>query len=181
MAPELEPSQVHDIELLFREARQRERRRRLRYLSAALLVLAVGALASSVWANAIGSPRAVSGRAIPLVAKGGEVKMLACSGSPVVKPRSFIISCADAGARLTDTHWSNWGPSEASGTTRFALNLCMPYCAASPISYFPASTVRLSAPVTTKHGTFFSKLVVRYRLHGRAKIFAISWKGDPSL
>jgi hypothetical protein len=64
--------------------------------------------------------------------------------------------------------------------TSFALNLCTPYCAASPISYFPHSSVTLSAPVKTRHGRLFSKLVVRYIHRGKATSFIFSWAGDPS-
>jgi len=179
-SPEVPPSQVHDIEVLFKEARRRERRRRLRYAGATLLTLAIGAVALGIWSNAFGSPPPVSGTKTPLVATNGAVKVLACNGTSLAKPRTFIISCADANALLTDTRWSTWGTREAAGVTRFGLNLCTPYCAASPITYFPASTVHLSEPQTTPHGTFFSKLVVRYRVGARTKVFSFSWKGDPS-
>jgi hypothetical protein len=66
------------------------------------------------------------------------------------------------------------------GTTRFALNLCTPYCAASKMSYFPHSTVRLTRPVATKHGRLYSRLVVHYLLKGKATTFSFSWSGDPS-
>jgi hypothetical protein len=56
----------------------------------------------------------------------------------------------------------------------------VPYCAASKMSYFPKSTVRLTDPVTTKHGRLFSSLVVHYQLKGKSKVFSFSWKGDPS-
>ncbi len=108
------------------------------------------------------------------------VKLLSCTNTEVFKPTSFVISCADANSELTATHWSTWNASSATGTTRFALNLCVPYCAASKMSYFPKSTVRLADPVTTKHGRLFSSLVVRYQLKGKSKTFSFSWKGDPS-
>lgn len=108
------------------------------------------------------------------------VKLLTCSNAKVFKPATFVISCADANAELTATHWSTWNATSAAGTTRFALNLCVPYCAASKMSYFPKSTVRLTDPVTTKHGRLFSSLVVRYQLKGKSKTFSFSWKGDPS-
>ena len=73
--------------------------------------------------------------------KASPVKILACTGTTLSRPRNFVISCADANAALTQTHWSTWSANRATGTTRFALNLCTPYCAASPMSYFPHSTV----------------------------------------
>ena len=75
------------------------------------------------------------GSARPL-ASGTDAKAWTCQGTEVVRPVNFIISCADAGARLTNTKWSSWTTTGAVGETTFALNLCKPYCAASKISYF---------------------------------------------
>jgi hypothetical protein len=180
VAPTVEQSPLQDLEMLFKEAKLRERRRRLAWLGVALVVVAAGAVTFGVRSNALGSAPKVSGAITVSVAKVATPKILTCSGTAAFKPSSFIISCADAGARLTRTHWSTWTASGATGVTRFALNLCRPYCAASPISYFPGSIVRLSAPESTKHGTFFSMLVVTYKLHGKVTKFALSWKGDPS-
>ena len=108
------------------------------------------------------------------------VKVLTCTGTTVSRPSNFVISCADANAALTQTHWTTWSANSATGTTRFALNLCKPYCAASKMSYFSKSTVRLSTPVSAKHGRLFSKLVVRYLYQGKMLSFTFSWIGDPS-
>jgi len=116
-----------------------------------------------------------SGAATP---KMNVVKVLTCTGTTVARPSSFVISCADANAQLTQTHWTSWNATSATGTTRFALNLCEPSCVASKMSYFAHSTVRLTAPVATKHGRLFSKLVVSYVLRGKASTFSFSWVGD---
>ena len=108
------------------------------------------------------------------------MKILTCTDTAVSRPSSFVISCADGNSSLTKTHWSSWNAKSATGITRFALNLCVPTCAASTMSYFPNSTVRLSAPVTAKHGRLFSKLVVRYNYRGKNDSFSFSWIGDPS-
>ena len=112
--------------------------------------------------------------------KTSAAKILTCTGTTVSRPSNFVITCADANAALTKTHWSTWNADSAKGTTRFALNLCKPYCAASKMSFFPNSTVRLSDPVMAKHGRLFSKLVVRYIYRGKADSFSFSWVGDPS-
>jgi hypothetical protein len=108
------------------------------------------------------------------------VKLLTCTGTTVVKPSTFVITCADANILLTKTHWSTWTGTSASGTTRFGMNLCKPYCAASPITYFSNSSVRLSSPEVTKHGKLFSSLIVRYRAKGKLKSYRFTWRGDPS-
>jgi hypothetical protein len=134
------------------------------------------ALASALAVPTLAIP-ASSGASTP---KTSAAKILTCTGTTVSRPSNFVISCADANAALTKTHWSTWNANNATGTTRFALNLCVPYCAASKMSYFPNSTVRLSAPVMAKHGRLFSKLVVRYSLRGKIVSFSFSWAGDPS-
>jgi hypothetical protein len=171
---------THDAELLFREAKLRERRRRLKWLGLTITAVALASVILGATFNAFGSSPSPLSAVSPSVAKGGVAHMVTCSGASVVKPVSFVISCADANTELTATHWSSWSATGATGITTFGMNLCTPYCAASPMTYFPKSTVRLSAPEVTKKGKFFSSLVVDYRLHGKAKTFRFSWRGDPS-
>jgi hypothetical protein len=103
-----------------------------------------------------------------------------CANRVVVKPANFTITCADGYTLLSATHWTTWTAIRAAGTTTFGENFCTPDCAASKITDFPKSTVVLSAPEKTAHGTLFSRLVVRYVLHGAHKTFSFSWSGDPS-
>ena len=103
--------------------------------------------------------------------------LLTCANAVVAKPRMFVISCADGNSELTNTSWTSWSATRAVGVTTFGLNLCVPYCAASKISYFAHSTVTLSAPEKTKRGKLFSYLVVSYTVHGAKKTFSMSWKG----
>jgi hypothetical protein len=107
-------------------------------------------------------------------------KVLTCQGTDVVRPRTYIITCADGYTQLTNTHWTTWTTKSAAGTTTFAMNLCKPYCAASKMTYYANSAVLFSSPVTTKHGTLFSLLTVRYRSGGHARVFHFSYRGDPS-
>ncbi|HUY29971.1 MAG TPA: hypothetical protein VMV02_03125 [Acidimicrobiales bacterium] len=157
---------------------RRSRRRRVVALLSSIAVAAAGSLVYVFGISASGSAAAGGASRSPEAVV--VVRMLTCAGKPVLKPVNFVISCADANSELTATHWTRWTAKEAVGTTRFGLNLCNPYCAASKISYFPKSTVRLSAPVQTKHGRLFSKLVVTYKLHGKARRFPFSWAGIPA-
>jgi hypothetical protein len=123
-----------------------------------------------------------NGHASPAaLAAGSDAKVLTCQGSDVIRPRTFIVTCADAYTQLTDTHWTTWTSASATGTTTFAMNLCKPYCAASKMSYFPHSTVQFSLPISTKRGHVFSLLVVHYVSDGHSHVFRFSFKGDPSL
>jgi hypothetical protein len=167
------------LELLFKEAKARQHRRRFRWLAFALAaVVAIGVLLGVTYRAGGSPPRGANGEA-PLVVKTS-AKVLTCAGADVVRPVNYIITCADAYTQLTKTTWSTWSTSEAIGRTDFAMNLCNPYCAASKMSYFPNSTVHFSAPIATKHGTLFSLLTVRYEYKGASHLFRFSFKGDPS-
>jgi len=175
----LESTSDSPLELLFKEAKRRERRRRLRWIGLALaLILSAGTVAGIALSASGSSP--LRPEATRPLAIGTDAKAWTCQGTEVVRPTNFIISCADAGASLTNTKWSSWTATGAVGETTFALNLCKPYCAASKISYFANSKVIFSAPETTAHGKLFSLLTVRYRLNGEAAKFRISYQGDPS-
>ncbi|HEY5103588.1 MAG TPA: hypothetical protein VII65_00965 [Acidimicrobiales bacterium] len=176
----VEASTFNTIEVLFKEARRRERRRRLKWLGAVVAVLAIGGVVTGASMNAFGSSTPTPAHARLSAAASTKSGIITCRGNAVVEPRAFVITCADANTQLTKTHWSSWTATRASGTTTFAMNLCTPYCAASPMSYFPNSRVTLSAPVTTTKGKLFSLMTVRYVVHGRATTYRFSWKGDPS-
>jgi len=185
-SPETTENQRHThlfdaIKLLFKEAKQRERRRRLRWLSFFVAIIVMAGVASGIAYATTGSSGNYGHGSPVALAAGTDAKVLTCEGSDVIRPRAFIVTCADAYTQLTDTHWSTWSSASAVGTTTFAMNLCKPYCAASKMSYFPRSTVQFSAPVATKRGRVFSLLVVHYVASGHPHVFRFSFKGDPSL
>jgi hypothetical protein len=99
--------------------------------------------------------------------------LLSCAGKRLVRPTGMVvIACADANAELLSTRWSSWTASAATGTTDWAFNLCMPTCAASKITDFRDSSVRLSQPTRTSHGLVFEKVTVHYRLHGKTETYS---------
>jgi hypothetical protein len=126
----------------------------------------IGALAALAATSAIVVPAsATASKRLPA--------LLSCSGKRLVRPTGMVvIACADANAELRSTHWSSWTASAASGTTDWALNLCTPTCAASKITDFPDSSVRLSQPTKTSHGVVFEKVTVHYRLHGKTETYS---------
>lgn len=124
-------------------------------------VVLVGLLASLLGAGA--------GVAAPVA---GLPRLLTCQGKALIRPvGTVVLACADANTEITKTHWRTWGRTSATGTTDFGLNLCNPYCAASRMSFFPGSTVRLVDPKQTKRGLLFTRAVITYRLHGKTKTF----------
>ena len=165
-------------ELLFKEARARQRRRRRRGVAFAVLVVGIAASAMAIGVTTAGPSSTSSGSSASVLTSNNGVKVITCTGARVVRPSTLIISCADANTLLTATHWSTWNAKGATGTTRFGMNLCTPYCAASPITYFPHSTVSLSAPLTSHRATYFSQLVVHYVMGSARKTFDFSWRGS---
>jgi len=89
-------------------------------------------------------------------------RLPACNGKLVLRPKSFVLACADANAYLVSIRWSAWTASAATGTSTFVLNDCTPNCAAGKFHDYPATT-RLSRPRPTKHGELFSLVKVTYR------------------
>lgn len=99
-------------------------------------------------------------------------RLLSCGGKPLLRPAgTVVLACADANTLLKATRWRAWNARSATGTTDFGLNLCNPYCAASPITWFRNSRVTLTAPKRTAHGLLFTRVVVTYSLHGKMKRF----------
>jgi len=99
-------------------------------------------------------------------------RLLSCSGKPLLRPTGLVVlSCADANSEIRATHWTSWGRTSAAGVTEFGLNLCTPTCAASKITLFPHSHVRLTGVVRTNKGLRFTRAVVTYVLHGATKVF----------
>jgi hypothetical protein len=58
------------------------------------------------------------------------VVLVNCGGTGQVKPREYILTCADAGDVLMKLHWVSWG-SVAYGRGTEHIHDCYPYCAAS--------------------------------------------------
>lgn len=70
------------------------------------------------------------GAARPAVpAARDRVVMINCSGKAVVRPRSFLLACADANANLTKLQWTSWRPGLASAKGDLTINACIPSCA----------------------------------------------------
>ena len=126
----------------------------------------IGALLAAAAASAVAVPASAT-------ASGQLPALLSCSGKRLVRPTGpVVIACADANAELLRTRWSSWTRTAATGTTDWAQNLCTPTCAASRITDFPNSGVRLSEPTETSHGLVFETVTVHYRLHGKTETYS---------
>ncbi|MFE7464463.1 hypothetical protein ACFU6R_10195 [Streptomyces sp. NPDC057499] len=72
-----------------------------------------------------------------------------CFSNAQVRPGEFLLACGDGNNRLTDIHWSHWGPSSAMGTALDNVNDCQPYCAAGKFHSYPV-IVRLDRPEASR-------------------------------
>ncbi|HTT90028.1 MAG TPA: hypothetical protein VMF65_10790 [Acidimicrobiales bacterium] len=81
-------------------------------------------------------------------------------GKSQVRPKSLILTCADANDLAKDLVWSKWGPTVAYATGIDTWNECVPYCAASKTWYTTKANFTLSKPVHTTKGWLFERLTV---------------------
>jgi hypothetical protein len=88
------------------------------------------------------------------------VVLVNCSGGAQVKPRSYILTCADAGDGLIRLHWVSWGDvAYGSGTEH--IHDCYPYCAASDKYYnYPVLVVLWRPEARPGHAgqSYFTRL-----------------------
>ena len=98
------------------------------YLGASIIpALAVGALTAGLLAG--------SATAAPARPAAGPVSIqtvvLDCPGLPaLVRPKTFILSCADGYVQLGKLSWTSWTPGLASATGTLIKNTCTPSCVA---------------------------------------------------
>lgn len=86
-------------------------------------------------------------------------RVFTCAGRAVVRPASYVLSCADANQYFNGIHWTRWTSTVAVGTATFVQNTCTPTCAQGSFVRYPAS-LTLSVPKKTPFGLLFS--AIRY-------------------
>lgn len=64
-----------------------------------------------------------------------------CAGKTVVKPKTFVLACADGNAYFKNLSWTSWTPGLASARGTYVQNDCTPYCAAGHFHSYPAVVV----------------------------------------
>jgi hypothetical protein len=103
------------------------------------------------------------------LAGGRTVRVLSCLGHPLVKPPSYVITCADANVQWKHVRWSTWTATRATGHGDLYENDCKPYCAAGHFHTYH-STLTLSGVMrSTKYGRLFSMATFRYTAAGKQK------------
>jgi hypothetical protein len=65
-----------------------------------------------------------------------------CPGQhAMVRPKSFVLACADGNSALPKLAWSTWASGLASAKATLVQNDCTPYCAAGHFHSYPALVV----------------------------------------
>jgi hypothetical protein len=87
-----------------------------------------------------------------------------CLQSPQIRPRDFLLACADGNNFLTSLRWTSWRSGSARGTGRDVANDCRPYCAAGHFHSYPVR-VRLDHARPWKghpHRWQYTRLTLHY-------------------
>jgi hypothetical protein len=87
--------------------------------------------------------------------------VLTCAGKTVIKPASYVLTCADANTYFNSIHWLSWTSTSATATATFVQNDCLPTCAQGKFVKYPAR-LTLSQPKSTKLGLLFSEIHYSY-------------------
>jgi hypothetical protein len=115
-----------------------------RFLVIAVLVPVVAALA--VTGLILGG----SAKAAP--ASSARTVVFDCPGQhALVRPRSFVLTCADGNAYFAKLSWTGWTPGLASAKGTLVLNDCTPYCAAGHFHSYPAIVVLWGSKAVQGH------------------------------
>jgi hypothetical protein len=104
----------------------------------AVLTLAAAALAIT------GLTLSGSAQAAPAhpAAPASRVVVFDCPGQhALVRPKNFVLACADGNSAFEKLAWSAWAPGLASAKGTLVQNDCTPYCAAGHFHRYPALVV----------------------------------------
>jgi hypothetical protein len=128
-------------------------------LAAAGLALGLSASASATTARPATIARPASPTSARPAAASGPAStsvrqvVFDCAGQPqaLVKPRNFILTCADANSVLGKLSWTSWTPGRASATGLLEENDCNPYCAVGHFHSFPAVVIFRGSAAVKNH------------------------------
>lgn len=99
--------------------------------------------------------------------------LIDCEHQPVVRPATFVLTCADANSSIEPATWEVWGGAVARGTGTYLENDCTPDCAAGRFRAYPV--VLIADDLATADGTAhyrrislrFTKQAPSWVRHGR--------------
>lgn len=86
-------------------------------------------------------------------------RLLPCEGDPVVRPKSYVLACADRSVALKAIAWKTWDPTSATGSATYV---------AKAKTY--RASIMLDKVKGTPRGVLFTKLTIRYSVGGARKV-----------
>jgi len=89
-----------------------------------------------------------------------KVVVFNCRGRAKVRPRTFVITCADRNDYLTKLRWDSWGPASAVGQGVEWLNNCKPDCASGTFHHHSVQVLfwRIRPVRHHAHEVYFTRL-----------------------
>jgi hypothetical protein len=106
-----------------------------------IAVLTLAAAALTLTGSTLSGP-AQAAPAHPAAAPAARTVVFDCPGQhAMVRPKSFVLACADGNAAFVKLAWSTWASGLASAQGTLVLNDCTPYCAAGHFHRYPALVV----------------------------------------
>lgn len=116
----------------------------------AITVLAVTGLAITGLPLGTGSAHASAAR--PAVPPAQTVVVFDCPGQQaLVRPETFILTCADGNALFGKLSWSSWTPGLASAKGTLVENDCTPTCVDGHFHSYPAVVVFWGSQAVKNH------------------------------
>jgi hypothetical protein len=108
--------------------------------------LAIGALTFGLAGSASAAPAAPKGTV------SIQTVVLDCPGqSALVRPKTYILSCADGYIQVGKISWTSWTPGLASATGTFYKNTCTPSCVAGHVASYPVLVVLWGRAAVKNH------------------------------
>ena len=122
--------------------------KRARLGALVISLIAVGLLSFSL----AGPVRAAA--AHPAARSTGPIQtvVLDCPGVPaLVRPKNYILTCADGYVQLQRLSWTSWTPGLASATGNLIKNTCTPSCVAGVFRTFPVLAILWGKAAVKNH------------------------------
>jgi hypothetical protein len=118
--------------------------KRRRIVTGVLMVLAVPGLGLGLGLRPARSAGAVTTKAAAdeaAAVKALRYVVLDCQVKAQVKPRAYVLACADNGIGLQNMRWTSWTAKLASGYGTERENDCQPNCAEGHVHHYPVLAV----------------------------------------
>jgi hypothetical protein len=118
---------------------------------ARLVALVISLLAAGLLTFSLAGPvRAAAAR--PAGPVSIQTVVLDCPGLPaLVRPKNYILTCADGYVQLQKLSWTSWTPGLASATGTLVKNTCTPSCVAGHFHSYPVLVVLWGRAAVKNH------------------------------